>query len=283
MAASFNKNLLNVGGLPVAVYSSTHSDTSKPVFILFFLHGRLGKADDLEPAIKTIYEDVGKGLDKELLIVTFDHRNHGHRLVNNKENQIWDEDESKSNPAHAVDMYTILEGSARDVSFLIDYLPAYLFPESERSISGWGLAGVSLGGHSTWTALAREPRIQVGIPIIGCPDYLTLMTARAAKYGISLESASKYLPESLLVLIREQAPPFTPYLVSDKSNPFYGKKILVLSGAADTLVPWEASKAFVDSLNVGPAGIKKVIVQPETGHAFTPEMVKEISQFLQSV
>jgi len=46
-------------------------------------------------------------------------------------------------------------GTAADVSFLIDFLPAYLFPMDDRSIYVWGVAGKSLGGHSTWLILAH--------------------------------------------------------------------------------------------------------------------------------
>ncbi|KAF9067221.1 Alpha/Beta hydrolase protein [Rhodocollybia butyracea] len=286
--SSFNKDTYLVGGFPVWVYSSATSEpSSKPLFILFFLHGRGGKADDLEPNIKIIFENIAssaKVLDKDLLVVTLDHRNHGGRLIDEKANFGWDEDETKSNPRHAIDMYAIQEGSMRDVSFLIDYLPAYLFPESERKISGWGLAGVSLGGHSTWESLTKEPRITVGVPIIGCPDYLKLMSGRAAKYGISVdESGNKYFPKSLLRVIKERGALSTPYFVEDSSNPFYGKRILILSGAEDPLVPWSASQSFVEKLRVGPAGIKKVVVQPDTGHKFSPEMVVEMSVWLRDV
>ena len=44
-------------------------------------------------------------------------------------------------------------GTANDVSFLIDYLPAYLFPLGERTVDRWGVAGISLGGHSAWILL----------------------------------------------------------------------------------------------------------------------------------
>ena len=44
-------------------------------------------------------------------------------------------------------------GTAHDVSFLIDFLPAYLFPNEERTISQWLVTGISLGGHSTWIVL----------------------------------------------------------------------------------------------------------------------------------
>ena len=44
-------------------------------------------------------------------------------------------------------------GAVKDLSFLIDILPAYLFPNDERTIGEWVLAGFSLGGHATWLAL----------------------------------------------------------------------------------------------------------------------------------
>lgn len=44
-------------------------------------------------------------------------------------------------------------GTASDVSFLIDFLPTYLFPSSEREVYEWMVSGISLGGHSTWIVL----------------------------------------------------------------------------------------------------------------------------------
>jgi len=48
-----------------------------------------------------------------------------------------------------------IAGTAQDVSYLIDFLPSFLYPNDERTIVEWGVAGISLGGHSTWIALAR--------------------------------------------------------------------------------------------------------------------------------
>jgi hypothetical protein len=62
----------------------------------------------------------------------------------------WTED----NPTHAQDMYSILSGTANDVSMLIDYLPSYLFPTEERDIE-WGVMGGSLGGHAVWLCLEK--------------------------------------------------------------------------------------------------------------------------------
>lgn len=64
------------------------------------------------------------------------------------------------------------------------------------------------------------------------------------------------------------------------SNPFHGKKILVLSGEADALVPWVASDPFVKALNVGDQGVKEVNVLPGVGHECTPEMVTHSGRFV---
>jgi hypothetical protein len=59
----------------------------------------------------------------------------------------------EDNKTHAQDMYSILSGTAHDVSMLIDYLPSYLFPKDDHEIVDWGVCGVSLGGHAVWLCL----------------------------------------------------------------------------------------------------------------------------------
>jgi predicted esterase len=65
-------------------------------------------------------------------------------------------------------------------------------------------------------------------------------------------------------------------------NPFVDKRILVLSGGADKLVPWEASKDFVDALYVDGrrGGIKQVFVQDGAGHEVTEEMTSRLAEFV---
>lgn len=62
-----------------------------------------------------------------------------------------------------------------------------------------------------------------------------------------------------------------------------GKKVLVLSGGIDTLVPWAASKQFVENLWVGNGGVKRVLVVPDAGHECTAAMVAEAAQFHQQI
>lgn len=184
----------------------------------------------------------------------------------------------------------VIVGAVKDLSFLIDVLPSYIFPHDERIIGEWVLAGFSLGGHATWLGLRHgalpfaiactyskqlskpsEPRIRIGIPICGCADYLTLMEQRAEKLGIP--RTSPYFPESLRALVRTYdtvvAPPGT----------FAGKRVLVLVGADDILVPWSASRAFVEALDVGERGKKRVVVQPGVKHKYTDEMREELFRF----
>lgn len=67
-------------------------------------------------------------------------------------------------------MYAIYTGSAQDVSYLIDVLPAVLFPSGERTVVQWLAAGSSLGGHAVWTLLATgtDPLRRRCRP--SCPD-----------------------------------------------------------------------------------------------------------------
>ena len=185
-------------------------------------------------------------------------------------------------------------GTYKDISFLIDFLPPYLYPRGEQTIERWMLAGISLGGHATWYALQHgerrlnlrlgrnqfelrptEPRLSVGIPIVGCPDYLALMQDRAKAGGLQFEPP--ILPDSLLELIKRESPVSAP--VTGR-NPFSGKRILVLAGGKDELVPWVFSESFVERIEVGEEGVKRVVVYPDVGHAFTASMEEDVANFV---
>ncbi|KAF9650251.1 alpha/beta-hydrolase [Thelephora ganbajun] len=278
------KQSLAVGGIQLNVFSPV-LDPGKAmsrVAVLFLLHGRLFKADSLETTAANLVE---KSEDRrrstsdvaalDLVVITFDLRNHGSRMINPQGNQQWSRKVNENNPQHAVDMFSIISGTYRDISFLIDFLPSYLFPHGEQAVERWMLAGISLGGHATWYALQHEPRLSVGIPIVGCPDYLALMHNRAKASG--LRFGPPILPDSLLELIRRESPVST--LVTGKS-PFFGKKILVLAGGKDDLVPWVFSESFVERIEVGEEGVKKVIVYPDIGHVFTASMEEDLASFV---
>jgi hypothetical protein len=139
------------------------------------------------------------------------------------------------------------------------------------------------GNHGGDDVHFPEPRLTFGIPIIGCPDYLRLMTARAEAFGINLGEDSLYMPASLRAYVRRMDPVFSAFDKVDPTNPFLSKKILVLSGASDMLVPWIASKDFVGKLEVGERGYKRVVVEEGAGHKFTPAMIREAIDFVNGV
>jgi len=271
------KENLVIAGLQTHIYK-TSAHLSGSVAIVFLLHGRHGSAEDIEPVATALLEKTSSINEQKrpLYIVTLDHRNHGTRLVEARANNTWME----GNNRHAMDMYSIQMGTAQDVSLLCDFLPAYLFPRDECEVAAWGIIGISLGGHSTWITLSQDPRIKVGIPIIGCPDYLELLKYRAKTSDIPF--AEPYIPAKIIDLIASSDPASKNYTSLETSNPFLGKKVLVLSGEEDSLVPWTASQKFVESLEVGPQGLKKVVLQRGVGHKCTAEMVKEAADFIQS-
>ena len=161
-------------------------------------------------------------------------------------------------------MHSVQVGTANDVSLLIDYLPAYVFPSGQNTISQWFCAGISLGGHSTWTVLSKESRIQAGCPIIGCPDFMNLMESRAAPLG---------------GLSKEKMPDSLRAIASQKLNieAMKGKRILICSGKRDKLVPYEKGAAFVDELK----HVADVQVEMyDCGHRCTPAMITDLSKFL---
>lgn len=179
------------------------------------------------------------------------------------------------------------------MSLLIDYLPSYIFPGSERRISTHLALGVSLGGHATWSCLLQEPRISAGVVIIGCPDYVNLMAdrARLSKLPSWTESnppgsqflGSEAFPHSLLETVRKydlaslllshtdissKDEPLRNGLLPEPSEKekqilrplltrcLAGKKILNLSGGADKLVPYHRGEAILTWLKkaIAPGG-----------------------------
>ncbi len=97
------------------------------------------------------------------------------------------------------------------------------------------------------------------------------MEQRAARLGVP--RAPPYIPASLRALVRAND------AVPAPGTAFVGKRVLVLAGADDKLVPWETSRAFVEALDVGRGGRKVVTVVPGVKHEFTDGMREEMFQF----
>ncbi|KAL4894340.1 hypothetical protein BDV59DRAFT_17183 [Aspergillus ambiguus] len=268
------------------------------VACLWLLHPRLATQERMTPIASAVISDWNQRLRdgrtngpvKGLIAVAFDQRNHGSRLVDPLGNEAW----RQGNPRHAQDMFAMFQGTARDVSLLMDYLPSYVFPKAERTVVDNLVLGVSLGGHAAWSCLLHEPRVSGGVVIIGCPDYVNLMADRARLSKIPSWTASsppgarilgsEAFPASLLDTIRRYDP--ASYLLSHLDSPpeggaalrtvplpdptekeqlalrpvlarcLAGKKIMNLSGGADKLVPYHRGEIFLAWLKraIAPGG-----------------------------
>ncbi|KAJ7123343.1 hypothetical protein C8R46DRAFT_1147866 [Mycena filopes] len=129
-----------------------------------------------------------------------------------------------------------------------------------------------------WMVAASDPRVKLAVPIIACPDYYALMHGRATALGIAI--GPPHFPDALLEVIKAKALTALPYKSKGLENPFLGKKVLVMSGASDALVPWSASEAFVEGLEVGASGSKEVRVFEGVGHVVTAGMVDAFVEFV---
>ncbi|CAO1638196.1 unnamed protein product [Sympodiomycopsis kandeliae] len=257
--SSVSKTGYNICGLPVTVYglssltpSSSRSSAPNlpPVCISIHLHGRGGSAETDDDVCRGIYEHAQRESQRrrqrkrELLVVSFDARNHGHRLTNEVGQKGW----SKGNDLHAMDLYSSILGTSSDVSFLIDFLPSYLFPQDDRIINKWCVTGKSMGGHCVYHLLKDDKRVSVGVSMIGMPDMNKLLEFRTKQAFV--RNGPPYVPQSLKDLIKVRDPANVPYDRMGTDNPYWGKKLMALSGAQDKLVHPSFSRDFLARIMV---------------------------------
>ena len=145
--------------------------------------------------------------------------------------------------------------------------------------------GVSLGGHAAWHCVVHDPRITTAVVIIGCPDYIRLMSDRARLSKLvtwtgtnppgSSFLGSTDFPKGLVEVV-EKYDPAGLFLdeIASRDDGFYdrnptlleqkrllplmkrslqGKRILNLAGGADRLVPYKCGAPFLRWLKISTA------------------------------
>ena len=244
-----------IGGIPVYCFLPTN--TTKIDAGIIMCHGR-------EQTSQQYFHLANELLVKftNIAVFVFDQRNHGERCISNIQNTSWKD----GNNSHALDMYSLIYGNSNDISYLIDTIPISI----NITIKTWGSIGISLGGHSILMAVCHEPRLEIGISIIGCGDYLSLMTSRAKYYNVEFPSVND---QQLIDYIKEKDP-------VNNINGFKNKKLFFCSGGLDKLVPLEASQKFLDSLK---SDICTVFVDPTAKHETSLPMRKEYLEWLSRI
>lgn len=135
------------------------------------------------------------------------------------------------------------------------------------------MSGVSLSGHVTWNMLAQEPRIQVAIPIVGTTSLTNLLIDRLAGYKSVSEipEGTPEWPKSLEKLYLER---------DEMLTHIKGKRILILNGEKDTIVPDKFSKEWIEKY--GPENDLTYYHQEDTGHFVSYYYMNILTEFLLS-
>ncbi len=293
-----------IAGILTTVYglSALQADIHN-VACLWLLHPRLQTQECMEPIASSMIHEWNEKLHSRknkdgatgLIAVSFDQRNHGSREVDKLANEAW----NTGNERHVQDMFAsyrkpyiyisksitlilwpVADGTAMDTSHLLTYIPSYIFPTSKHTISNNIVLGVSLGGHAAWHCVMQDPRIITAIIIIGCPDYVRLMTDRACRSKLEswtrssppgaeflgskdfpnglIEAVEKYDPAGLLlgevksrrdeVYSQDPTEQEKTRLMPLMESSLQGKRILNMAGGADRLVPYKCSEPFLSWL-----------------------------------
>ncbi|KAK9483391.1 Alpha/Beta hydrolase protein [Lipomyces starkeyi] len=263
-----SETTVNIAGILVHLYGVKEltPEQAKTTTVLFHAHGRTRSYKDAEAVAHQLLYSLGKkGHTNGLVVATFDNRNHGIRKVDDLSIHSW----TDGNAKHGQDMLSMVDGIAIDIQTVMTYLESYvgdLFTPTHFIASG-----VSLGGHVTWNLLASDSRIQIAIPIVGCPDMTCLVIDRLGKYTSveQIPEGTKEWPKSLEQL----------YASRDESiTAINGKKILVLNGALDTLVPDKFTKSWIEKYAAN--NDVKYVVLEENGHYLSWPMIDEITEWL---
>ncbi|KAK8089420.1 hypothetical protein PG997_004381 [Apiospora hydei] len=280
-----SKTTIPVAGLLVDVYGLDQLPTAATaVSCLWLHHGRLGNKNDMATfaalalsawhARTNDNNSTGSSSpSRGLIAVAFDERNHGTRLAHKASNDAWRD----GNKTHAQDMFGVVTGGylfGNGASSPGSLQAATLGPRRQAGLIDQHLAlGVSQGGHTVWQAMFAEPRLSAGVVVIGCPDYMAIMTDRIL-FGTREISASPSDVE------KER-------LGSILDARLAKKKFQVLSGGVDKLVPYALAKPFLDFFKSAvetwgkQANISvEDIVYPGVGHKFDDAMMKDAVHFI---
>ncbi|GAB1217299.1 hypothetical protein ATERTT37_006537 [Aspergillus terreus] len=168
-------------------------------------------------------------------------------------------------------MLSTIDGTVVDIKLVLKYLASYvdgIFHPTQFIVTG-----ISLGGHITWNMLAEEPSIAGAIIIVGSPNLTDMLVERLGYASLSdIPENTKEWPRSIERLYRER---------DQALEIIVGKKILILNGALDTLVPskftdpWVAKYAHQNDV--------KFIVQEDCGHCLSFRMMEEMVEWVAQI
>jgi predicted esterase len=240
---------LVIGGIPLNVWG----DSESPKRGIFLLHGRSGNSADMAAFAQML-------IMPDTLVFTFDHRNHGSRIVNASLNRGW-----PHNPSHALDMYAIMCGAAMDISLLIKMIPLWIPSEFKH----WITVGFSLGGHAAILSASIDSSISACVSICGTGDYSLLMKKRAASMRMDLNA--------------QNWPAALDNMSSEYTHLLASKKLFLIHGGLDTLVPFSSNANFVQALTNLCQNCVEVFIDPDAAHSMTSSMQQKAIDWIKQL
>ncbi|KAJ5638781.1 hypothetical protein N7528_001171 [Penicillium herquei] len=295
-----SKTELAIGGLRIYVYGldeiNSNPSQSFPgeVAVLYMAHNRTRTyrvMEDMAHEILYRYRtNEKKGESPGLIAVTMNMRNHGDREVDPRANKTWKD----GNENHAMDLMSIISGSAQDFKLVLDYLPNYL-PQFTRFYNI--MAGVSLGGHTAWriASLISPGQFHAYTMVVGCPSLSTLLLSRLGIDPSTVNQDNEFDWEKLQQLMDSTQERRWPRPLAEMvhredwkaANEFpTDVPLLLCNGVHDKLVPAKYTRAWVEASKQNPERANQDIrffVQDNTGHSCTKEMVAMMAEWLRDI
>ncbi|KAL5633090.1 hypothetical protein ACGC1H_003548 [Rhizoctonia solani] len=127
--------------------------------------------------------------------------------------------------------------------------------------------------------VTADPRLHACIPILGSPDFLDIATSRSLAHFSLLSSCMTHETREYILKHDPISRPASP----ERPNPYLNKQILAIVGAQDSMVPILPTLQFLDRINVGPLGTKRLVIQEGVGHQCTQEMIVQMAEFVWDV
>jgi len=217
--------------------------------VIFFVHGLGG---NVEHSFQYCADLANDGF----IAIAIDQRNHGARTV--------DPTAHNGNcDNYTVKSYGMYVGTSKDISLLIDFLPAALGITTDK----FGMSGISLGGHCTLITMGNDPRISVGVPFIGSADRKLQLKIRAELKGISNEEFENSFDPHLDMLMKQYDP-------VNNAQAFKDRPLCMINGGADIVVdptPNTQFKEILDGIYICPDRLQFSIYDG-VGHEVTDDM-----------
>ena len=160
-----------------------------------------------------------------------------------------------------------VDGIVVDIKTVTRYLESYV--DGIFVPTQFIAAGVSLGGHAIWSLLAEEPRIATAIIIIGSPNLTDMLLERLRQHTNSDSQGTREWPRSIEKLYQAR---------DERVGQITGKKILILNGAVDNLVPSKFTRPWVEKYAT--KNDVAFLEIEENGHWLSSNMVDTISDWI---